>query len=217
MISEQEALLRAVLERPEDDLPRLILADYLEETGEPANVARAESMRIMLTKGWTTYNLYGGVSFLFCLYSNGVYLEKPDRCTSATVSRGFISRIECTLAEFMGGELCQKCDGDGHTGDYPAGRWSTCKPCNGTGRTPGLVDTIFAEHPVTEVVLTDVEIAITGSRYWIASYETNVALMQAGWDISFPSIEAAQESISQRCVNMGRRRAGLKPTVWGNS
>ena len=37
------ALLRAVCESPDDDTPRLVLADWLEENGEPE---RAEFIRI---------------------------------------------------------------------------------------------------------------------------------------------------------------------------
>src|SRR5262245_29245585 len=39
------SLLRAAKEQAEDDLPRLVLADWLEEHGHPADVARAEFVR----------------------------------------------------------------------------------------------------------------------------------------------------------------------------
>ena len=46
MAAEHEALLEAVCSAPDDDGPRLRFADWLEETGSPANVARAEFIRL---------------------------------------------------------------------------------------------------------------------------------------------------------------------------
>jgi uncharacterized protein (TIGR02996 family) len=34
-MNDREALLRAVCENPDDDTPRLVFADWLEEHGEP--------------------------------------------------------------------------------------------------------------------------------------------------------------------------------------
>jgi uncharacterized protein (TIGR02996 family) len=47
-MTDYEALLHAVLADPEDDLPRLVLADCLEETGQPANTARAVFIRAQI-------------------------------------------------------------------------------------------------------------------------------------------------------------------------
>jgi len=44
-MSEQRALMNAILERPDDDLPRLVYADYLDETG---GADRAEFIRVQL-------------------------------------------------------------------------------------------------------------------------------------------------------------------------
>src|SRR5262245_57708734 len=38
-----DAFLRAIIDRPDDDLPRLVYADYLDEVGDPA---RAEFIRV---------------------------------------------------------------------------------------------------------------------------------------------------------------------------
>lgn len=46
MTTEEQALLAAVLARPDDDLPRLVYADYLEELGTEHQVARAEFIRL---------------------------------------------------------------------------------------------------------------------------------------------------------------------------
>jgi uncharacterized protein (TIGR02996 family) len=44
----RDALLRAVLEEPEDDAPRLIYADWLEEHGGEKEAARAEFIRVQV-------------------------------------------------------------------------------------------------------------------------------------------------------------------------
>jgi uncharacterized protein (TIGR02996 family) len=45
-MSDEKALLAAIWEHPHEDTPRLVYADWLQETGEPANVARAEFIRV---------------------------------------------------------------------------------------------------------------------------------------------------------------------------
>lgn len=42
----EEAFVDAICAAPEDDMPRLVYADYLEETGESAQLARAEFIRM---------------------------------------------------------------------------------------------------------------------------------------------------------------------------
>ena len=43
-----EPFLKAILASRHDDLPRLVYADWLEESGEPANVARAHFIRTQI-------------------------------------------------------------------------------------------------------------------------------------------------------------------------
>jgi len=45
MNAEQQALLRTILEHPDDDAPRLVYADWLEERGDPDQGARAYFIR----------------------------------------------------------------------------------------------------------------------------------------------------------------------------
>ena len=45
MLTDRDALLAGILANPDADLPRLVFADWLEETGHPANCARAEYIR----------------------------------------------------------------------------------------------------------------------------------------------------------------------------
>ena len=46
MTDTEAALLRAIAAQPDEDTPRLIYADYLDEEGSPAQVARAEFIRL---------------------------------------------------------------------------------------------------------------------------------------------------------------------------
>ncbi len=45
-MTDHDALLRAIAENPDEDTPRLAFADYLDELGGDANVARAEFIRL---------------------------------------------------------------------------------------------------------------------------------------------------------------------------
>ena len=44
----REALLRGVVDRPEEDGPRLIFADWLEEHGNAADLERAKFIRLQI-------------------------------------------------------------------------------------------------------------------------------------------------------------------------
>jgi uncharacterized protein (TIGR02996 family) len=46
MTERDESFLQAICATPEDDLPRLVFADFLEDRGDPASYARAEFIRL---------------------------------------------------------------------------------------------------------------------------------------------------------------------------
>ncbi|MCZ2344488.1 MAG: TIGR02996 domain-containing protein [Bacteroidales bacterium] len=46
--ADRDALFAAILAAPDDDLPRLVFADYLEEQGHPALAARAAFIRLQI-------------------------------------------------------------------------------------------------------------------------------------------------------------------------
>lgn len=48
MTDTEAALLRAIGEQPDEDTPRLMYADYLDEEGSPAQAARAELIRLQV-------------------------------------------------------------------------------------------------------------------------------------------------------------------------
>jgi uncharacterized protein (TIGR02996 family) len=41
-------LVQGVLDSPEDDAPRLVYADWLEDRGDPDSLARAEFIRVQI-------------------------------------------------------------------------------------------------------------------------------------------------------------------------
>jgi uncharacterized protein (TIGR02996 family) len=47
--SQADVFLEAILDNPDEDTPRLIYADWLDERGDPTSVARAEFIRIQCT------------------------------------------------------------------------------------------------------------------------------------------------------------------------
>ena len=47
---DDPAFVRTIAASPEDDAPRLVYADVLDETGDPAKVARAEFIRVQIEK-----------------------------------------------------------------------------------------------------------------------------------------------------------------------
>jgi uncharacterized protein (TIGR02996 family) len=47
---DDPAFIRTIAATPDDDAPRLVYADYLDETGEPAKIARAEFIRVQIEK-----------------------------------------------------------------------------------------------------------------------------------------------------------------------
>ena len=49
-MSDEKALLAAIWEYPHEDAPRLVYADWLQETEKPVNVARAEFIRLQIER-----------------------------------------------------------------------------------------------------------------------------------------------------------------------
>jgi uncharacterized protein (TIGR02996 family) len=47
-MTDRDALMRAILDQPADDTPRLAFADWLEEHGGTAGAARAEFIRLQI-------------------------------------------------------------------------------------------------------------------------------------------------------------------------
>lgn len=183
-MTDAEALLAAVLERPEDDIPRLVLADWLEENGEPE---RGEFVRVQIELAamgdcpawcdpadetcerriaerrerllWNAVRPTFGYDPIMSFWL-GEASPDAEVLPLAFVSRGFVGTVRCRLADWVGGP-CDWCRGTGEVATYDNdGGWSNhsrCEECKGKRRTPAHGPRIVAEQPVErlEIVMDD--------------------------------------------------------------
>lgn len=186
-MSEDESLLVGICRNPDDDVARLVYADWLEERGQPerAEFIRLQiqmhndgnhkpcSMRMAMTdfnrvKAW--YPTFDRMTEL--LRNNyQVWCEcdglNYDDAVFWGWQRGFVSKIECTLAKFTEHE----CDGSGWQACWEGsvfdheGTSFACPKCCGTGTLPGFANALFKTNPITDVVLTDREPLLFDGRY----------------------------------------------------
>jgi len=68
----------------------------------------------------------------------------PIKGNPMIVRRGFVHTVRCSLADWVGGEACGRCN--------PA---EFCDTCQCTGSTPGIGPQIVARHPVERLAATD--------------------------------------------------------------
>ncbi len=113
-MDEHLPFLRAVAANPADDLPRLVFADFLEESGEPDSIARAHFIRaqIALTtmhegseEYWETEAL---IKRLMRHYSNDWLWDLPEhlhRFGEPQWRRGFIEFATIHWADFIAGAV----------------------------------------------------------------------------------------------------------------
>jgi uncharacterized protein (TIGR02996 family) len=213
------ALLKAVLAAPDDDLPRLVYADWLEENGrgEHAEFVRAqvELAASEPTHAKEQHDLSESPSHWcdYCRWQAVVDpiqrrvrelagLRHPDRPNEFWVSswvdpggrvvvrgdldsaiwypppprgskgycvkieRGFVAEILCSLSDWMGGQPCPTCEGQGLLSAPPITRsgaqGSVCRFCPycEDGRDPSVGKAVLKSHPVVRVKLT------TGDPYY---------------------------------------------------
>jgi uncharacterized protein (TIGR02996 family) len=189
------ALRAAILASPEDDAPRLVYADWLDENGEPE---RAEFVRVqceLTAMSWVPHHnptIAGPGGKQPTDPERYGYLRQRERELEKehwldwirpfagllgftqpytevfTFRRGFVAELRCPLAAFLGGE-CPACGGTGDLGTL-GGRIG-CNVCSdtwskrGTGRAPGAAAVCRVE-PVTKVVLVGCEPYENSSGQW---------------------------------------------------
>jgi uncharacterized protein (TIGR02996 family) len=105
-MSDGDDLLRAVLDAPEDDAPRLIYADWLDENGQPA---RAEFVRLQCAMDRIPPN----TGRWRPLHDRSIRIEREWReawageilrqVWSATFRRGFLDQVAVTVEQFLSG------------------------------------------------------------------------------------------------------------------
>ena len=124
-MSDREALLAAIRMHPDEDTPRLVFADWLDEHGEEFDGWRAAFIRGQIAGARPKLHKWMARKWFAILprdfeIRKGKYLwfhELPH--ASASIVRGFIERVRCTAADWLAN-----------------------------------ADTILAEHPVRRVRLT---------------------------------------------------------------
>lgn len=90
----------------------------------------------------------------------GVGIGWYGRC-GLTWRRGFVSKVRCSLEQWIGGE-CNVCEGDGQFDD---GTPCPCCPRSSPGRTLPLGPVIMAAHPVTDVAFPHVGLLSSLPRF----------------------------------------------------
>lgn len=239
-MTDADALLRAVLLTPADVLPRLVLADFLEESGEPSAVARAEWIRLSceIAAGgdesqafaskreararelWTAWGHEWREPFFSPIEGDmRVFRDKP----AAKWRRGFIEEITVTLDTFLGGR-CGACDGRGRVYIGQVRRFdpderamADCLFCSGSGRIVGAVS-LFAKWPIFSVVFTNFYPTPSSGDYWIleglgeaSGRDHDPRMWGELEELVWDSAEDAAKALSHRAVEWGRKLAGLEP------
>ena len=237
--TDRAALYRGTLERPEDDVARLVFADWLEENGE---AERAEFIRVQVeVDPWN--HTWPPMTFerkdtlrrrehdLFDRFKTQWFDERaaiyylPHEAegaegqypglTRAIVSKGFVSTVHTTLQSWVG-EPCGCVNGH----DYDSNGERTipwCKTCSGTARTPGHGPRIVAEQPVETLALSDCKPDPGSGGIWFFAEEW-IAMMPDAVaaevdDLCWSKSELAEKFLGRSLLNWARREAGLPPVV----
>lgn len=169
-MTEREALHAAVLESPEDNLPRLVFADWLEENGEQV---RAEFIRTSIEFGYVGENGWTLQPHVHHKKKQ-LFIEEILHPEQYLYRRGFIDEVRAPLVTLIGGD-CPGCSGRGeerYTDAAGSGDWRPCEDCggvwpnkNGTGRVEGNLPLLVRKHPITRVVATDREPLVFDDRF----------------------------------------------------
>lgn len=127
------ALLKAIIANPDEDTPRLVYADYLQENGDDE---RAEFIRVQVALALLP--LCGG--------GDVVSAGHCSTCRNVVEMRRHARELLGAHREKWLRVLCQKCGGSGFNSeiDWPAS--NGCMACNGTGDIGGLTESV---HPAT--------------------------------------------------------------------
>lgn len=103
---DREALYRAILERPDDDAPRLIFADYLEEQGTAKDADHAELIRLQCQLARIPPNtsrfmpLQQRCQELLRTSLTSLSDAVRPLCTAFNIRRGFVDSVQLTNQQF---------------------------------------------------------------------------------------------------------------------
>jgi uncharacterized protein (TIGR02996 family) len=125
-VTEREALLHAIRLEPDEDTPRLVYADWLDEHGDESDWTHAEQIRVQIEfpaerieipwrhptipdiKGWVSRGFVAQIDLRTQLYLNhaeDLFREHPITLVALTDKRPLLSAYEPWAAvwEFAGG------------------------------------------------------------------------------------------------------------------
>lgn len=224
---EYKQLLLAVLLSPGDDLPRLVLADWLEEGRyDPKRAAdirqKIDDWNTMTEPGHPGQEPEGQElmalredgSFVKVVPVEGGYQDAGGRVIGWGIeTRGFVGEVRLTLAAFVGRE-CEKCLGTGQYrstytvfGEHLTG---PCYTCSSTGRIEGHAKSLFEAHPLTSVVITDAVIHESfGANYFFVGNLGSFPKEYWSRLDRLPSRLATRKALSEVCLDLGRSLANL--------
>lgn len=196
---ERAALMRAILTQPDDNTPRLVFADWLDEQGEPS---RATFIREHI-KRRGTFRLDNVARHA----EDGLpraFLAKWFGTPVGEYPRGYLDYWRTVLPEPVAGE-----------------RWGAHVRCGFVSIielpvsafvSPGWAKTFFQIHPVTMVWLTDSLVFPSGGNdtFYLGGLGR---FPQKFWSRleGHSTIGAVREAASAVCVEWGREEAGLPP------
>jgi uncharacterized protein (TIGR02996 family) len=227
-VTDREALLRAILENPADDVARLVLADWLQEHGEEDRAGflrEADRHEFQFEGGWQYYRGCGLLSpHVAMLYSELVAADADSwgAGAQATFRGPFMERVSMTTEAFV-----------------------------------KHAPSVFSQHPIMKVRLTDLnpeyewwshqELAITtGARSWDwdrrvirltfntpdsaeavafsgevfkalwkdAKHVNKRGRMRMSQWLEYRTEKEALDAMSRALVDWGRKKAGLKKLNW---
>lgn len=209
-MTEEQALLAAVRAAPDDDLPRLVYADWLDDQENPAATARALFIRAAVqlenvkraaknrrqrsarrkvhAAAFAAFQIVGRVQELDlkpCADHGHPYrfLSASEGSVELEWSRGLVHIVRCNLSDWCG-RNCLSCHGDGQI-EYPEGEHRCHQFGCDSGRIGAIGPAVVAAHPISQVVLAGREPAVEDGRYcWNVSASHNWRI--AATDYSVP-------------------------------
>jgi uncharacterized protein (TIGR02996 family) len=144
------AMLRAVRESPDDDTPRLALADVLQETdpdeGGDADWAELIRVQIRLARSGPPHQMCAAP--VKCYYANACEHGCGVSAVEAMTTRSDALRA-ANEARWRRGPKCKWCEGKGRlqvvVPEMRIDRDQTCDPCHGTGHAGPLGEKVLPD------------------------------------------------------------------------
>jgi uncharacterized protein (TIGR02996 family) len=109
-MTDDQVLLRAIIEAPQDDAPRLVYADWLEERGAPGDAERAEFIRLQLAmaalqRGEPKWMGLRRREYALWLAHRDAWVSHLPKLARwecrPEFERGFVEMLSCTVSQFL--------------------------------------------------------------------------------------------------------------------